>query len=731
MLTPLTTRSVLLCLGLAAAGCRPSGPSGPVVYDFVAHLGEAAIRREVTFIDIGTPEARPHLTRGWSVDEAHGGHTGAWSEGDESWIDFYLHEPRPLTLVLHGQPYPAGDGRPQTVSLVLNDAPLGTVAIAGNRRRHEVPVPESGTREGMNRLRLAYAAATLSDRGAGKRDSRRLAVFWGGLELRGASETAPPRVLPGTNTLLLPRGTRLDYYLEAPAKAVLTLSALAASPAAATLEVRVSTDDAPARVVGVLRPGWGRRTLPLANAAAGPIRVAFTSRAARAAPSGEATLRLVRPVLRASPVPPPPALALPTTVASRRPHVFIYLVDALRADRLGCYGYGRGTSPHLDVFAKEAVLVERCFAHSSWTKASVASLFTGLTPFRHGANDRNDALAPGIPTLAETLRAGGYRTVMVYANAWVGPPFGLQRGFEDTRRLHLARSDRIEREIENVLDQAAGDPRPLFLYVHTIDPHDPYDPPSEQWRRFAAPVTRLRRVSHAALGRIQAEVQDHPGRKARYAEQLSALYDAEVAANDEQFGRFVEQLRRRGLLDRSLVVFTADHGEEFLEHGRLMHGQTLYPEVLHVPLVIRFPGGVSGGVRVPALRHVDMLPTILELVGLPLPRDLDGERLGAHPSTEDRPSLAHLQLDGRRLSSWTRGCWHAIRMETSPGPGGFALYDLRGSGGPEPAERHPVTLGTARSALDAASRTGPARVVPEVLPSKEVLESLKALGYVR
>jgi len=709
---------------------------GPIAYDFAAQFDRADAQRESSFIDVGTSDARIHLTRGWSVDEQWpGGQTGAWSEGDASWLDFYLQEARALTLVLRGQPYDAGGSRQQVVGVTLNDVPLGTLALSGMRRRYEVLVPKSATREGTNRLRLAYSfTAAPADRHAASRDARRLAVFWEAVELRGAAESAAPRLQEDTDTLLLPPGTRVDYYLEAPAGATLTLAALAASSGSGVLELGVRAGEAPERVAATLRPGPGRRTVPLGILAAGPVRVSFTYRGLPSAAGHEAALRLVRPSLRASHDPQPRAGAASVArTPGRRPDVFIYLVDALRADRLGCYGYRRGTSPHLDAFAREAVLVERTFAHSSWTKASVASLLTGSTPFRHGVEGRNDALPPEVATLAQTLRGAGYHTVMVYANTWVGSPWGLDRGFEDVRRLPLARSDRIHREVVSILDAATRDPRPLFLYVHTIDPHDPYDPPAEQWRRFAAPVTSLRRVSHDDLGRIRAEGEAHPERQARYAKELSALYDAEVAANDEQFGLFVDELRRRERLDRALVVFTADHGEEFFEHGGLGHGQTLFPEVLRVPLVIRFPGGVNGGARLASARHVDVLPTILEAAGRPLPGTLEGEPIDPFGVSTRRPSLASLRLDGRRLSSWTEGSWHAIWTEATdePGPRDLALYDLHAAGDRDVAERYPLEAGIARGELRSAHRRSAGSLAAELSPPEEVLRGLKALGYVQ
>jgi choline-sulfatase len=732
MTVPPSTAAALAALALVTVACGAPAPRGPVVSDLVAQFERAEGLRETPLVDVGTPDARAHLGDGWSVDEEWpGGTTGAWSEGDASEVGFYLEAPRELAVGLRGEPYDAGAGRTQVVTVAVNGHRCATLTMKPHLRRYEVAVPASATRAGTNRLHLSYAfTGSPAERDPASPDRRRLAVFWSEVELRGAAPAAPPRARPDTETLVIPPGSRLDYHLDLPGDTVLTLAALAASSGGGALEVRASTEDGPERVLATLRPGAGARAVPL-GVPAGIARLSFRHVGPPAAPAEEAALRLVRPLLRAAQ--PAAGDAPAPAIAGRPPHVFIYLVDALRADRLGVYGYDRPTSPHLDAFAREAAVVEGTFAHSSWTKASVASLLTGLTPFRHGAHDRADALASEVPTLPAILGAAGYRTATIYANAWVGPPWGLDRGFEDARRLYLARSDRIHEEIVSVLDSAAADPRPLFVYVHTIDPHDPYDPPAPQWERFAAPHTTMRRADHDDLMRVLREAGADPARAARRAEELSALYDAEVAANDEQFGRFVSELARRGLLEDSLVVFTSDHGEEFFEHGGLKHGLTLFPEVLHVPLVLRFPGAAGRGARLTGARHVDLLPTILRAAGLPVPESIDGRPIDLAAVSPPGFSLARLQLDGRRLSSLTDGPWHAVWTESPdvPAPRELALYDLRGGAESEVADRHPLRTAFVRGELRLALRRGAGHAVPEVVPSEEALRSLRALGYVQ
>jgi arylsulfatase A-like enzyme len=420
-----------------------------------------------------------------------------------------------------------------------------------------------------------------------------------------------------------------------------------------------------------------------------------------------------------------------------RPHVFVYLVDALRADHLGCYGYPRPTSPAVDAFAKDAT-VFHAVAPSSWTKASVASLFTGRSPIVHQAQDRSDALPGDAVTLAERLGAAGYRTYALYANAWVSGTFGLDRGFEE-REFLPARSDRLNRQLFGRLRRSAPEDR-LFAYVHTIDPHLPYEPVSELRRRFA-PTGRTRsRVSAVWLEGVAARARRGEPVPPRLIEEVTALYDAEIAFNDRQFGLFLEELKRRGLYDRSLIVFTSDHGEELFDHGGVSHGQTLFREVLDVPLVVKWPRGTAPppGTSGSRAQLLDLLPTVLDAVGLPLPPGLEGRSLLRPPPAGAPPGgkgiLSYLDLDGRKVQSVTEDRWKLIREGAVDAPRPrLGLYDLEEGGETRDVRaQHPVLAGQLASQLEAeAARRPRTPPPPQAALPVDVVERLRALGYIR
>lgn len=289
--------------------------------------------------------------------------------------------------------------------------------------------------------------------------------------------------------------------------------------------------------------------------------------------------------------------AAPPAPAPRAPDLVLISIDTLRADRLGLYGYDKPTSKVLDSFAREAVVFERHQAQSPLTLPSHASMLTGRDPDRHGArSDATYRLTEQAVTLPELLAASGFVTGAFVSSSLLDPAFGLDQGFSiyagdfatDRGPQATPASETTDRALA-WLDRRERDER-LFLFVHYYDPHKP----------------------HRAPARFEF---DHP-------------YDAEVAFVDEQLGRLFAGLERQGRLARALVVVTADHGQSLGEHG--MEGDTLvlFQQTLHVPLIVRLPGGAHGGRREPGLtRSIDLVPTLLGQLGLPVPPEVDGADL--------------------------------------------------------------------------------------------------------
>jgi len=319
---------------------------------------------------------------------------------------------------------------------------------------------------------------------------------------------------------------------------------------------------------------------------------------------------------------------------SSPPNILLISVDSLRPDHLGAYGYSRPTSPSIDRLAKEGVLFETVTSSSSWTLPAHASLFTSLPDSIHGAETSQRKLGEQHETLAERLRESGYKTVGLWGGPLLSPEFGFARGFDSyigVGRQSLATPGIAAgpvavshqdvtgmRVLRGVEDQLRGlrtetPRRPFFLFVHLWDTHYDYLAPEPHGSKFnqgyLGPINgrNLADLTHGGSGVVSdPDIQ-----------QLRTLYDQEVSWVDEQIGRILHLLETLGLTKNTIVAVTADHGEEFYEHGSYGHRRKLFEESIRIPLVLRYPGEVPAGKRVKVPAHiVDIAPTLLDLAGL-------------------------------------------------------------------------------------------------------------------
>ena len=297
------------------------------------------------------------------------------------------------------------------------------------------------------------------------------------------------------------------------------------------------------------------------------------------------------------------------------PPVFVYLIDTLRADALVPFGGDPDVSPNARDFAADAVTYRQAWSPSAWTLPATLSVLTGVYPDRHGVMTGRVAFdAAAVPTLAARLAARGYATAGFSQSLVASPRFGIDAGFEHFElqdQLNGAQngSPRLRRRMLRWLaGRAADDGRPVFAYLHSVDPHAPYVPIGDD-RRFAE---RVGRTLNAKRYHPITFHREGLGGDPRDVAHLRGLYEGEVAFTDRQLGRFVRMLRHLGLYERAMVIVLSDHGEEFGEHGGFGHGRTLYEEQLRVPLMIKFPGGQwAGQVIDRPVSTVDVVPTVL------------------------------------------------------------------------------------------------------------------------
>jgi arylsulfatase A-like enzyme len=413
--------------------------------------------------------------------------------------------------------------------------------------------------------------------------------------------------------------------------------------------------------------------------------------------------------------------------SSRLPNVILISIDTLRSDHLGCYGYGKNTTPAIDAFRREAVLFRTAIASAPSTLPSHASIFTALAPQHHGASHtRSIPLAERFVTLTEVLRDAGYRTGAAVGGGQLAPEFGLSQGFESYEVVDDGTFRQVVGRAMPFIERVKE--RPFFLFLHSYEVHHPYWPSVDDARFDSSSETIL--PSYIDI-RLLAQINSGDmfiGDADRA--HIASSYDAEIASTDAAFRQLVATLKRLDLYDRSIIVFTSDHGEELGEHGFMgWHSHTLFDELLHVPLIVRFPAASHAGTEIGGVvRSIDVAPLILEAIGISRVPPFDHFSLatalarGRAPASEvllwrETPPGDTLEHDGLRTADWKL-------IEGR-------LYDLRN----DPKEQTDVAAAHGSVAADltahmqALLRERPRPNTAAIAPDPETEQKLRALGY--
>lgn len=452
------------------------------------------------------------------------------------------------------------------------------------------------------------------------------------------------------------------------------------------------------------------------------------------------------------------------------PNILLIVMDATRARNLSCYGYHRPTTPHLERFAESCVVYEMAISPAGWSLPAHASMFTGLYPSRHGAHDEHKYLDSDHPTMAELLRSRGYRTLAFCDNAYAGPATGLDRGFEEfneswnlpqsvtelNRKLRMGiaavfgRRDsgarHTNKQIRAAFRRSQADGRPLFVFAHYGEVHGPYRPRKKDCHFLpvgvsfkAANLVNQDQWKYLVTPSIMDE---------RDFEILTALYDSEITYLDTRIAEVLGWVEDLGILDRTMVIITADHGENIGDHQMMAHKYCLYDTLLHVPLIIHYPAGTAAPGRVEhQVQTLDLLPTVLAMLGDTLseihssPQGYDLLSSTRHDFTiaeQAHPDLTtfHKRFPGTDVSRFDRAL-KMIRTERYKyiwaSDGNHELYDLQTDANeqcnivaerPDMAEDLDRRLAEWRNSFEEAR---PSERAPEF--EETVRARLRALGY--
>jgi len=434
-------------------------------------------------------------------------------------------------------------------------------------------------------------------------------------------------------------------------------------------------------------------------------------------------------------------------------NVILIVIDALRADHLGCYGYKRNTSPQLDALAREGVLFKNCYSQSSWTKPSVSSILTSLYPSMHGTTLHTHALPEDLVTLAEILGDQGYINYGYVANPNLKKIFNFDQGFKffDDRLMRDKLYNAVLRQMRqkppyflkivnrkfdhNDYDNAelanariipwldVYKKQNFFMYIHYMDPHAPLSPPPPY---------------NTIFGYVEGDDDSR----------AISLYDGEIRFVDEQISKIIERLKSEKIFSKTMLIITSDHGRAFGEHNYYGHGATIYQEQLKVPLIIKFPGNFPAGRVVEGqVRSIDIMPTILDVLNIAVDLPLEGISLSSLITTETREGICEdVYIEENLANTYIlngvikNNEWKYILTEKSKlrdieQEGREELYNLL----KDPAELknladlEPDVLGTIRDLLRSFKERGQKNMpmTSQVELDRETTRQLRSLGYLQ
>jgi arylsulfatase A-like enzyme len=421
--------------------------------------------------------------------------------------------------------------------------------------------------------------------------------------------------------------------------------------------------------------------------------------------------------------------------SARGSNVVLITIDALRPRNLGAYGYARETSPNIDALARDGALFQAAFAPSPWTVPSLGSLLTSSYPHQHLAHTyqlpgKNSAIArmrDDATTLAHVLGRNGYETAMFFQSAYPLIDVGLGAGFDLHQEIRDERTDPIRAWIR------ASKDRRFFVWIHFFKPHTPYFPSA----RSDGLLQAERLDDHRPLAEFWPKEECSRRRAEATPEELRirmGFYDEAIRDSDFLVGEVVEELRRSAVAGRTLIALSADHGEEFFEHGGCDHGHSLYDELLHVPLVLWHPGVVPAGRSLAdQVRTLDVAPTILELLEFERPKEFVGESLAKHLRGDDAnlPAFSGFLIDGEDAVALRHDGFKYVHR---PSRLADELYDLRADPGETTnlveSKFHPRLREMREQTLRWLEEGAQERPLRRLHLDAAERERLRALGYV-
>jgi len=606
------------------------------------------IEIETTEIDFGSKNNSDEkcLVSGWSSSRVNKKkkETYRWGIGNYSELVIYLTERKDKTINIECRPINTSGKEIQASKIFINDKYLTSLEFP-KQGNYSFLIPGKYLKYGSNYIMFRWKLTRAPTKKKVNKDYEELAVRFDKLQIlsmskSGINDEKNHNVIitdyNDSRMFVIPPGRIVEYYMDLPKNSLFQFKLFTDNKIADESVIHLSIYNEKGEEI--VRHFKGRqlylqskKEIKLRKFGEETVKIVLSNPIAN---RNNFTVYWVDPVIRSSSKASGPKawnINKPKIVTQEPikekpviPHVFIYLIDTLRADHLSCYGYKRKTTPFIDEFAKDSIIFKKCFATASWTKPAVASILTGLYPNIHGAEEREDSLSSGVDTIAEILKRNKYYTIYLTTNGNVTDDFNFIQGIDtykfrkdnkNSSKVINAEFFRIFNEYPEIIN------KPIFAYLHTLDPHAPYLV-QEQFAEF---TWEDKSRAKMAFKKSILFKKEHEGLNKEDINFIKSLYDCEILQNDHYFGEFIRFLRDKGLYENSMIILVADHGEQFDEHGFLFHGSTIYNEEIHVPLLIKFPHSKFSGIESNAIvTQVDIVPTILDYLALENQGRMDG-----------------------------------------------------------------------------------------------------------
>jgi hypothetical protein len=607
---------VIFLSNLLSFACKQSNlDSFDLKYDLVREIA-ARIHEETQIIDfkkVANPEE--YFLQGWSFPEEN--HT--WAQGKNCSLAFYRYDTKnDLELEAVCRTIPSGDRRKQIISVFLNGNSVGSfIPDPTSFQSFRLTLPSSFFIVGRNIIEFSSSCTSKpSEILSRSTDSKDLSVAFQRIEFKQhLNHFVDMGLVQKANSNFIAFATlpaQFEFFTRYKNLHDATSSIVLISELNEKIPIALSP-----------RKGSYKKTIHLKKEGIYELRFSTKGRQDSYTIWSQIEVRIPkRSTNNLSKVENVPH--------SKKPDILFYVVDALRADHLSCYGYERRTSPNIDKFGQENSLYLNAYSNASWTKPSGASILTGLYPKHHKTMKRDEKLPDNVVTLAEKLQEIGYYTTAFVGNGNLSHVFGFDQGFNLYKEFfetypysRHVQSDTINKKVFEFFKEflSQNERKPLFMLIWTVDPHDPYTPEESVKRLFD--IHRYTPIDTYDF-RLLEKIRDGYIRPSEsQIEFMKIRYDQEIYFNDKSFGELLNVMKDYGIYDNSVIIFTSDHGEEFFEHGGVGHGLTLYNDEIKIPLLIRMPD-IEKKIHKERVQHFDIYPTILEMLKLKTSYELDG-----------------------------------------------------------------------------------------------------------